>query len=243
MDGETPGTPEKRRFFDLPRWANEEAAYLFSGGFALCGIFAFVAAGTIALVTAVGRLDRVTGTVASGVLIGLGLLFLAGYRGVERSAVFPTAGEFKPEFPREIVFAVDVVSEGNFVRKLLEGSAAGQIIVEETTFHVRIRRSHASGAGVAWLASSLLPKPWSATVGLGLIAVALFGVILDLRTRRQRYAWSEVPTVAVRGNRFVFEYAVADDRGDLVVEVLPSRRESLIGLLSKSTRVEILDAA
>lgn len=244
MDGagppETPRAEERgwRRFFDLGHWIGGESAYLLAAGFALLSVMTGLGAVVSAAMAFAGSVDRARALTGSALGFGISILSFLAYRAADRAAV---ATGTNPEYPRATTFAVEVVEQGDALRRLLLGTTGGFIALEEDALHVRLKTNRGSLFGSVWVVVNLLPQRWSPLVHFGILAGAITLGIVDWIPRKRRHPWSEIPTATVQGRRVAFEYAVAGDRKDLVVEVAPKDRERLLALLAKRTRVEVLE--
>jgi hypothetical protein len=235
MDGA--GPPAPRRRFDASRWIGAATAYMVAGGLALAGILTALGAVLAAVMTS-STGGGARGYSASALLFGISVLCFLGYRSAERTAI---AAGIERGPARESTFTVEVVEETDALRRLLLGTVGGTITLEEDGLHTVLRCTRGSLLGVAWLGNSLIPRTWHPAVHFAILGGAILMVVVDSIPRKRRHPWSEIHVAVVQGRRFVFEFAAADDRKDLVVQVEQKDRERLLALLAKRTRVEVLE--
>jgi hypothetical protein len=232
--GAMSGEP-RHGFFDPPRWMHGERAGLASGAFALGGVAAAIAALVSVVLLLAGRIERTTGGVVVLVSMSLCFLLLFLHRRAER---FATVKGTDPRMPRDRTIAFSVAREGNWVRQALEGNANGFAAVHEDHLFVTMRRFHPEWM-FAWYATMIFVRePRLQTVAF----LVLLGMeMVDQYWRRDaRHSWAEVRTVVSSGRLLVVEFAAADGRKDLVLEITPKDREKILPLLRAHVPVEVL---
>jgi hypothetical protein len=194
--------------------------------------------------TARGWIGVTRGSILVAGLSALSLLVFWRFRVAERRAI-ETGSVWVPSPGTS--FLVIVVPEGGVLWQFIGGREGGEVWIGVDGLRLSVRRFAPGWGGllfIMWLfGRRTVPAAWVGAVNAGLLAAVILLAITSVRTRKRFHPWAEIPTAAVKGHRVAFEFAVAGDRKDLVVEVRPPDREKFLAMLRERTCVEVLDDA
>jgi hypothetical protein len=222
----------RRGFLDPPRWMNGGLA---SGAFALAGVAAGIACIVFLVLLLARKFAPTTGLLLGIVFGALCFLLLYLHRRAERYA---TVKGTDARMPRDRTVAFTIAREGNWVRQYIEGTTTGFAAVHDD--HLFVRLSHyRTEFGLMWMSTVIFVRDPRLQL-LAFLVVTSLELVNMFWKRDHRHSWSDIRSIVSSGKTLVVEFAAADGRKDLVLEITPKDREKILPLLRAHVPVEVL---